>query len=139
MKLTPWVLLLLLLTGATASFSANDIAGNWSVEFVSGVAWKTIGGATFEFKVQGNKLDGMAHVGHGWPGTAPISEGIIDGDHISFLVVGQLPSTGGYPKMRFTGTVQGDEIQLTMTRFYSAEPDAAHAAKSDFKGRRIAK
>ncbi len=134
MKFTPWVLLLLL--GLPASASAADMAGTWRVAYVGGFAWKPIGGAEFEFKVEGNRLEGMAHVGRGWPGTAPISEGTIDGDHISFLVFGQYPSTDGYPKMRFIGTVQGDEIQLTMTLFYSDENTANHG-ETDFKGSRI--
>src|SRR5271156_5944165 len=115
---------LVLLPGFAAHASAADVAGNWKVDFVSGVGHKTIGSAQFEFKVQGNKLSGTAHVGHGWPGIAPISKGVIDGDHISFLVVGEAPSSGGYPKMKFDGTVHGDEIELTMLFFYSDESDS---------------
>jgi len=127
---------LLLLLGIATSASATDIAGTWRVTYVGGFAWKPIGGAEFEFKVKGKRLEGMAHVGRGWPGTAPISDGTIDGDHISFLVFGQAPSSDGYPKMRFSGTFQGDEIRLTMTLFYSGEETANHG-ETDFKGSRI--
>jgi hypothetical protein len=83
---------------------------------------------------------GSAHVGFGWPGTAPISEGTIDGDHVSFLVLGQSPSSDGYPKMRFSGEVHRDELKLTMTPFYSDdESENGHIGKSDFKGNRITK
>ena len=137
MKLAPWVLLLLV--GPAASASANDAAGGWHVVFVRGVEWKTIGDADFDFQIDGGKLSGTAHVGVGWPGTAPISEGTIDGDRISFLVLGQQPSSAGYPKMRFIGTLHGDELQLTMTLFYSDnESVAGHIGKSEFKGRRTA-
>ena len=98
MKLAPWVLLLLV--GLAATASANDVAGSWHVVFVRGVEWKTIGD-------------------EGWPGTAPISDGAIDGDRISFLV-------------------HGNELQLTMTLSYSDnELVAGHIGKSDFKGQRI--
>jgi hypothetical protein len=138
MKLAPWVLLLLV--GLAASAAANDLAGSWHVVFVGGVAWQTIGAAAFDFKIDGDKLSGTAHVGVGWPGTAPISEGTIDGDRISFLVLGQQPSSDGYPKMRFVGAVHGDELQLAMTLFYSDnESVAGHIGQSEFKGQRIGK
>ncbi len=130
--------MLFLLAGLAVNASAKDIAGSWKVSFVRGVAWQTIGEADFDFKVDGNKLSGTAHIGVGWPGTAPISEGIIDGDRISFLVLGRQPSSDGYPKMRFEGSVQGDELRLTMTLFYSnGESLAGHLGKSEFKGQRI--
>ncbi len=129
---------LLFLAGLSANAFADDIAGSWKVSFVRGVAWQTIGDADFDFKVEGNKLSGTAHIGVGWPGTAPISEGTLNGDRISFLVVGQQPSSDGYPKMRFEGAVHGDELQLTMTLFYSkTESAAGHLGKSEFKGQRI--
>jgi hypothetical protein len=117
MRFLLWVLFLL--AGVAANAFADDIAGSWKVAFVRGVAWQTIGDAEFEFKVEGNKLSGAAHIGVGWPGTAPISEGTIDSHRISFLVLGQQPSSDGYPKMRLEGTVHGGELQLTMTLFYS--------------------
>lgn len=136
MRLMLWALFVL--AGLAANASAGDIAGSWKVIFVRGVAWQTIGDADFDFEVEGKKLSGTAYIGVGWPGTAPISEGTIDGDRISFLVLGQQPSSDGYPKMRFEGTVHGDELQLTMTLFYSnTESAAGHLGKSEFKGRRI--
>ena len=136
MRFMLWVLFLL--AGLAANASADDVAGSWKVIFVRGVAWQTIGGADFDFKVEGNKLSGTAHIGVGWPGTAPISEGTIDSDRISFLVLGQQPSSDGYPKMRFEGTVHGDELQLTMTLFYSdTESVAGHVGNSEFKGQKI--
>lgn len=135
MRLMLWALFLL--AGLAANGSADDIAGSWKVSFVRGVAWQTIGDADFDFKVEGNKLSGTAHIGVGWPGTAPISEGTLNGERISFLVVGQQASSDGYPKMRFEGTVRGDELQLTMTLFYSAtESVVGHLGKSEFKGQR---
>jgi hypothetical protein len=127
---------LLLFVGFAASSHAADVTGNWKVHFVSGTEYKTIGGAEFEFKVEGNKLAGTASVGHGWPGVAPISKGTIDGDQVSFAVDGELPSSSGYPRMRFVGTVHGDEIELTMKFFYS---DESRSSESEFKGKRVTK
>lgn len=100
---------------------STDIGGHWTVRYVSGVAWKTIGGAEFEFKADGDRLTGMANVGHGYPGRAPISNGKIEGDRISFMVYGKQGSSSGFPKMHFAGTIHGDAIKLTMVLFYDEE------------------
>lgn len=68
----------------------------------------------------------------------PNSEGTVEGERISFVVLGQLPSSDGYPRMRFTGTVHGDEIQLTMILFYSDER-TGKTFQSEFQGKRIPK
>jgi hypothetical protein len=125
--------LLLLAAGA----SAADVAGTWKVEFASGVANPKIYGAEFEFKVEGNKLAGKAHIGKGWPGVAPITKGTVEDNHVTFLVVGEAPSSAGHPRMRFTGTIHGDEIELTMTFFY--RDDESDAVQSAFKGNRVLK
>ena len=83
---------LLLLVGFAARASAADVAGSWHLDFVSGVAHITVGDAEFEFKTEGNKLTGTAHVGAGgWPADGPISGGTVDGDHIAFRVYGKAP------------------------------------------------
>jgi hypothetical protein len=124
----------LLLAGGA---SAADIAGNWKVEYVSGVANPKIYGAEFEFTVAGNKLAGKAHIGKGWPGAAPISKGLVEENHVSFVVVGESPSSAGHPKMRFSGTIHEDEIELTMTFYY--RDDESDAVQSEFKGKRATK
>jgi len=75
----------------------------------------------FTFQVEGNKLTGDAHMAN-WPGDAPISDGKIDGDRISFTVIGKLPwtatsggvTTSGYPKLVFSGTVNGKEMKIIL-------------------------
>ena len=75
----------------------------------------TIAQALFDFHVvDGNRLTGSAQIGDSYPGKAPITEGTIDGDHVSFTVIGEHPSSNGLPTMRFTGTIHGDELELTM-------------------------
>jgi len=111
-----------------------DVDGNWTVKYVGGPVMKTIGGAEFEFKADGDKLTGIANVGMGWPGKAPISNGKIDGDRISFMVYGKQWSSSGYPKMHFVGTIHDDEIKLTMSLFYDHEQDGI--AGTEFEGAR---
>jgi hypothetical protein len=129
------VLLWALMMGAGAS--AADVAGNWKVEFASGVANPKIAAAEFEFKVAGNKLAGKAQIGKGWPGSAPITKGLVEDNHISFSVVGESPSSAGHPKMKFSGTIHEDDIELTMTFYY--RDDESDAVQSEFKGKRVIK
>ncbi len=53
----------------------------------------------FDFRVDGKSLKGSAHLDV-WPGDAAITDGTIEGDRISFTVVGKIPSTTGLPKFR---------------------------------------
>jgi hypothetical protein len=122
------------LLALTVSASAADVAGNWKLDFDGG-DHKAVSELRFEFRVDGGKLSGTAHVGKGFPGTAPISKGVIEGDHISFLVVGGSPTSAGYPKMKFDGTIHENEIELTMLFYYTDEADAD---KTAYKGKRIA-
>jgi len=124
---------LLLAAGA----SAADVAGSWKVEFSSGVANPKVYSAEFEFKVIGNRLTGKAHIGKGWPGVAPISKGTVEDNHVSFSVVGESPSSAGYPKMKFSGTIHEDEIELTMTFYYG--DDESDSVRSEFRGKRVTK
>jgi hypothetical protein len=117
-----------------ASGEGNNIDGHWKVRYTGGPQMTTMGGAEFDFKAQGNELTGTANIGMGWPGEAPISNGRIEGDHISFMVFGRLWSTSGFPKMRFTGTIHGDEIKLTMILFYEKEEPGM--AETEFEGKR---
>jgi hypothetical protein len=71
----------------------------------------------------------------GWPADGPISDGTVGGDHISFRVYGKQPSSSGYPKMRFTGTTHGDDMEFAMMLFY--RDDESDAVRSDFKGKRV--
>ena len=101
----------------------SDPSGTWKAVFVGPTADRPtmVSEMTFEFTVNGNELTGMAHMGI-WPGDAPISEAVIDGNKVSFTVNGRLPWSGtgrntsvvGYPKLKFVGTVQGDEMKLSL-------------------------
>jgi hypothetical protein len=137
MKFTRWTVILFSVWALGTP--ADDIAGRWKAIVVGGVRHKTIYEATFDFKVAGNHLDGTAHVGNDessyYPGTAPISNGEIKGDHISFTVIGEHPSSSGLPKMQFDGIVHGGALDLTMILSFGAEP----GDRMELKGKRISK
>jgi hypothetical protein len=82
------------------SHPAGDFAGAWKVTYAGAgsPAPKTIGSMIFDLKINGGEVVGLAHIGV-WPGLGPIAEGKVDGDHISFVATGYLPSTTGNPEL----------------------------------------
>jgi hypothetical protein len=98
---------------------ADRIDGVWTAEFTDppGQQPITVNRAVFEIRRDGNKLIGMTRVGS-WPGDAPIADGKIEGNRFSFTVVGDSPWTSnagvGFPKLEFTGTIDGEEMVLTV-------------------------
>jgi hypothetical protein len=102
---------------------ATDISGTWKAVFLAPPETrpKTVGSIVFQIKTDGNTLTGMAHVGS-WPGDAAISSGRIEGDRISFVVTndkawrssGPQGSASGYPRLTFTGTINGNEMTLSL-------------------------
>jgi len=127
---SPFFLVIALVSAATG----ENIEGSWTLTYASGVQWKTIDFAAFTFHVDGDKLTGMASVGYGWPGVAPISEGKVEGNRIDFMVNSELESSSGLPRMHFIGTVSGDKIELSMVRLFDTEPDGRNVTV--FEGRR---
>jgi hypothetical protein len=127
---------LVLAIGAFGFGETAKIDGSWTLDYVSGLAIKTIGSVEFDFDTVGDHLAGTANVGVGWPGKAPVSIGRFDGEHISFTVFGKQWSSTGYPRMDFAGTIHGDGIKLTMT-FY---PNGKRVeGETIFEGRRTPK
>jgi hypothetical protein len=84
---------------------AADVTGKWTAQ-VPGRDGQTRE-TTFDLKAAGAALTGTMS-GRGEP--APISDGKISGDNISFTVVREFG--GNSVKMNFTGTVAGDEIKM---------------------------
>ena len=112
----------LLIAALALSASAADLTGTWKAVFLDDVQLKTLSNIVFDLKLDGNRVTGMAHMGS-WPADAPISEGKIEGDRISFTCVSDRAwksGSGGsfqnsaFPKLDFTGTVRGNEIQLKL-------------------------
>jgi len=98
---------LLLLTVAAAL--AADVSGKWVAQ-MPGRGGETRE-VTMNFKADGSALTGSITSPRG---DAPISEGKIDGDDISFTQV--LEFNGNQVKLLFTGKVSGDEIKFTRQR-----------------------
>jgi hypothetical protein len=101
------ILFLLALTGLIAGLAlAADISGKWTAQVPGrdGTPREQI----FNFKVEGDKLTGTLAGGQG--GDAPISEGKVSGDNISFVVVREF--NGNTMKFTYTGVVAGDEIKM---------------------------
>lgn len=98
--------ILLALPVAACVFAA-DVAGKWKAEF------QTPDGQTrtsiFTFQVDGDKLTGTVSSPRG---EAPIQEGKISGDEISFVVVREFG--GNEVRIHYKGKVAGDDLKLTV-------------------------
>jgi hypothetical protein len=114
----------LLLLAIAFSAAASDIQGTWKVVFTSPTDEqpKTVSEIIFNLSAAGDQLTGTAHIGN-WPGDAPlIPGGKIEGDHFSFMAIGRLlwrsggpaGEASGLPKLTFTGTIHGKDIELTL-------------------------
>src|SRR5262249_37767733 len=101
-----WLLVLIALFAFTAS--AADIAGTWkaSTQGPDGNSFET----TFVFKVDGAKLTGSTS--NQFMADQQISEGKIDGDNLTFVVVSNF--NGNEFKLNYKGKVTGSEMKLTV-------------------------
>jgi len=112
-----------------------DASGRWKLVYAGPKEeeLKTIGSMVLDITAVKDDLTGTARIGS-WPGEAPISDGKVDGDRITFTATGHLSSTTGIPTCQFVGTVEGDEMVLTMTviRNSFTKPGAAYL----FKGKK---
>jgi hypothetical protein len=103
----------LLLTALVGIFAfaatAADVSGKWTAEVPGrGGNMQT---NTFVLKADGAKLTGTANGGRG--GDAEISDGKVDGDNVSFVVVRDFG--GNTVKISYKGKVSGDTIKFTRT------------------------
>jgi len=100
--------ILFLFVAAVAVFAA-DVNGKWVAQ-VPGRGGETRE-STFTFKADGNQLTGSVTTPRG---EAPISDGKIDGDNISFSQV--MEFGGNQVKLNFKGKIEGDQIKFTRQR-----------------------
>lgn len=107
---------------ATAAFGA-DISGKWAAD-VPGRGGQAQP-ATFTFEAKGEKLDGSVTTPRG---EAPISDGKVDGDNISFTQT--LEFGGNSVKFLYKGKVSGDEIKFTRER------EGGEGRKQEFTAKR---
>jgi hypothetical protein len=86
---------------------AADATGRWSFETQgrNGPATQTL-----SLKQDGGSLTGTLTGGRG--GEVQISDGKVDGDHVSFTVVREF--RGNQMSIKYHGVISGDELKLTI-------------------------
>lgn len=99
--------LVVLVLAAGVAWS-GDVSGTWVAEFTTPNGQTRE--STFNFEVDGEELTGTVS---GRRGDAPIEDGKIAGDEISFSVTRDFGR--GDMKFLYEGTLSGDEIALTVT------------------------
>ena len=92
--------------------------GRWRAVPADGVGASTVWNEVIlVLKADGTKLTGTADIGHTalarWPGVALIQNGTVDGNAFSFDWWGT--PTASFGTVTFTGTVDGDRMNLTMS------------------------
>jgi hypothetical protein len=96
----------ILVLGCLCSANAADLNGKWKGEM------KTPNGEmleiNFNFQVNGEKLTGTAASSYG---QEQITEGLVKGDEISFVIL----AGGGQFKITYKGKVVGDDVQFHVT------------------------
>jgi len=125
-RMTCLCVALMLALGPAASAQVPALqTGKWKAVFTApkGQQPKTFGSVLFDFKVDGRVITGTATMGD-WPGVCPISDGRIDptGGHFSFVTIGELWSSSGYPRYTFDGTVKDGLMKVTLTFGYVGNP-----------------
>ncbi len=104
------ILLLTALMGIFAfAASAADVTGKWTAEVPGRDG--NMQTNTFVLKADGAKLTGTANGGRG--GDVEITNGKVDGDSVSFVVVRDFGGTS--VKITYKGKVSGDSIKFTRT------------------------
>lgn len=104
------ILTVLMLAGLVCVYAA-DITGKWTTQFDSQVGVQKY---TFEFKVEGTKLTGMALSNiAGEDAKSQLAEGKVTGDEVTF--VENLNYQGMELKITYKGKISGDEIKFSRT------------------------
>lgn len=122
MKYRVVILAAIVVFAAVTAALAQGVDGKWVAQ-VPGRGGQTRE-TTFTFKAEGGKLTGTVS---GMQGEAPISDGKITGDEISFTQT--LEVQGNSIKLLYTGKVTGDEMKMTRKRDGSDQPATEFTAK----------
>jgi len=127
----------ILLAATAPAASPVDFAGTWKLQDAGPKdrGPKTVGSIVLDLKVEGEAVNGTAHIGS-WPGEAPIAEGKVDGDRITFTATGHLSSTTGIPTCQFVATLKGQEMVLTMTAIRNAGGPLGPGMHYEYAGKR---
>jgi hypothetical protein len=123
--------------------TTHDVTGTWHATFVGDPMTfpKMLSEMQFDFDGDGDgeKVTGMAHLGH-WPGDAPLSNGRIEGDRLTFTVIGRLPwcssfagqTRCGYPRLDFTGIIRNGQMALSLD--WGSIIDGREVSAADWPG-----
>ena len=132
-----YICLAVLFAGTALTAAPADFAGTWKLRFTGPNAPKTIGSIILDLKIEGNAVTGTARIGV-WPGDAPITDGKVDGDHLTFTATGHLSSTTGIPTCQLDARLHGDEMILLLSAIKNAGGPLAPAPMTyEYKGKRL--
>ena len=122
---------LLAVVAANVVVAQSTITGVWRTVVTPGQPRDRMptmfGEVLLDIQAEGTTLTGTAKMGDDWPGIAPIQDGKIEGNRFSFTWTGPVASRSGvptaprYPRLTFTGTVEGDQMKLSMDGDYKME------------------
>lgn len=131
------LLLLASLLAATLTLSAADVTGIWKVTYAGSPEYspKSVGSMILDLKVNGNVVTGTVTIGT-WPGEAPISDGKIEGNHITFTATGHRESTTGIPTCKLDVTMQDDEMHVVLTAIKNAGGPLPFGYAFNYTGKR---
>ena len=117
------LLLPALLLTASFAFAESSVTGIWKVAYADSQPAsggpKTVGEMILNLKLEGGGVGGNVVIGR-WPGEAPISDGKIDGGHITFTATGHLDSSTGIPTCKFDVTIEGDKMHVALSAIKNA-------------------
>jgi hypothetical protein len=110
--------ILMCLASLAASLVAADFTATWQAALVDPKDKNQPASAVpfaprVELRIEGSEVFGIAHLGV-WLGDAEITAGKVDGDTISFVTTAATESTLGRIVTHWTGTLRGDQLELTM-------------------------
>jgi hypothetical protein len=110
--------ILVSLASLAATLAAADFTGTWQAALVdpkdkNQPASPVPFAPQFELRMEGSEVSGIAHLGV-WLGDAKLSAVKVDGDTISFVTTAETESTLGRVVTHWTGTLRGEQLELTM-------------------------
>jgi hypothetical protein len=144
-------LAVLVLVASPFALSAQaDAVGDWEAVFVGpmGPRPKMFDRVTFSILAISSGYTGTARAGH-WPGDLTVSDVKLEGNRLTFTATGKMgwstAHSGGpmvyhcCPKLVFVGTIEGNEITLTMTWQSTERPDDPDAPQLPMAAARLPK
>jgi hypothetical protein len=135
------LLLPALLLTASFALAESNATGIWKVLYANSQPAsggpKTVGEMILNLKVEGKTVGGDVVIGR-WPGPAPISDGKIEGDHITFTATGHLDSSTGIPTCKFDVTIEGDKMHVVLSAIKNAGGPMAPGYSFNYVGTRQA-